>query len=115
MLDNPTLVELDNVLNKRNICAAVYHESQQQHVQKAETHHLNLCKLWQKALLSLTPKMHTLLTHSIQQMRAFHGIGDTIEGNVEMMHQISTRIELCIGRMNNKGQEAFSFVNGVHN
>jgi hypothetical protein len=174
-LDNPILAELENVLNKRNICAAAYHggklngvdcrelisiaedvysndilplllsvdnpdrcseslienscklhqdifmtldalcsllrmkngEPQQQHFEKAETHLLNLRKLWQKASLSLTPKMHTLLNHSIQQMRAFEGIGDTMEDDVEMMHQISARIESRVGRMNNKGQQAF--------
>jgi hypothetical protein len=57
--------------------------------------------------VSLTPKMHTLLNRSIQQMRAFEGIGATMEDDVEMMHQISARIESCIGRMNNKGQQAF--------
>jgi hypothetical protein len=50
--------------------------------------------------------MHTLLNHSIQQMKAFQGIGDTIEDDVEMMHQAAARIESHVGRMKNKDQQA---------
>ncbi len=39
----------------------------------------------------------TLLNHSIQQMKAFQGIGDTMEDDVEMMHQVAVRIESRVG------------------
>jgi hypothetical protein len=40
-------------------------------------------------------------------MRDFNGIGDTMEDSMEMMHEISARIESLIGRMNKKCQQAF--------
>lgn len=50
--------------------------------------------------------MHTLLNHSIQQMKAFQGIGDTMEDDIGMMHQVAARIESHVGRMKNKDQQA---------
>ncbi len=51
--------------------------------------------------------MHTLLNHSVHQMKAFEGIGDTMGDDVEMMHQVAARIESHVGRMKNKDQQAF--------
>ena len=82
-------------------------EPQQEHFDKADAHLSNLQKLWQKASLSITPKMHTLLNHSVHQMKAFEGIGDTMEDDVEMMHQVAARIESRVSRMKNKDQQAF--------
>ena len=39
-------------------------------------------------------------------MRHFQGIGDTLEDDVEQIHQISAKIESRISRMKNKGQQA---------
>jgi len=81
-------------------------EPQQQHFDKADLHLTNLNKLWEKASLSITPKMHTLLYHSVEQMKTFQGIGDTMEDDVEMMHQVAARIESRVSRMKNKDQQA---------
>jgi hypothetical protein len=57
--------------------------------------------------LNFTPKMHCLLNHGLEHMRRFGGIGDTLEDDVEHMHQISARIESRVSRMKNKGQQAY--------
>ncbi len=58
------------------------------------------------ANLSFTPKMHCLLVHAIHQMHFFKGIGDTLEDDVEHMHQILARIETCVSRMKDKDKQA---------
>jgi hypothetical protein len=40
-------------------------------------------------------------------MPCFGGIGDTLEDDVEYMHQMSARIESRVSRMKNEGQQAF--------
>jgi hypothetical protein len=39
-------------------------------------------------------------------MRCFEGIGDTLEDDVEHMHQISARIEARVSRMKDKDKQA---------
>jgi hypothetical protein len=39
-------------------------------------------------------------------MRWFQGIGDTLEDDVERIHQISAKIEAHVSRMKNKNQQA---------
>jgi ethanolamine ammonia-lyase large subunit len=39
-------------------------------------------------------------------MRRFQGIGDTLEDDVERIHQVSEQIESRISRMKNKNQQA---------
>jgi len=39
-------------------------------------------------------------------MRKYNGIGDTLEDDVERIHQISAKIESHVSRMKNKGQQA---------
>jgi hypothetical protein len=58
------------------------------------------------ANMSFTPKIHCLLAHAIHQMRCFEGIGDTLEDDVEHMHQISARIEARVSRMKDKDKQA---------
>jgi len=64
-------------------------------------------ELWVLAGLNFTPKMHSMLNHGPEQMRRFGGIGDTLEDDVEHLHQMSARIESRVSRMKNKGQQAF--------
>ena len=40
-------------------------------------------------------------------MQRFGGIGDTLEDDVEHMHQMAARIESRVSRMKNKGQQPF--------
>jgi hypothetical protein len=56
--------------------------------------------------MRFTPKIHCLLSHAIHQMRCFEGIGDTLEDDVEHMHQISARIEARVSRMKDKDKQA---------
>jgi hypothetical protein len=72
----------------------------------AEKHLRNLHYLWTQAKLSFTPKIHGLLSHAVPQMRHFHGFGDTLEDDVERIHQISAQIESPVSRMKNKGKQA---------
>jgi len=39
-------------------------------------------------------------------MRKYNGIGDTLEDDIEQIHQISAKIESRVSRMKNKGQQA---------
>ena len=64
-------------------------------------------ELWVLARLNFTPKMDSMLNHGLEHMRRFGGIGDTIEDDVEHLHQMSARIESRVSRMKNKGQQAF--------
>ena len=50
--------------------------------------------------------IHGLLMHAVPQMRRLNGIGDTLEDDVERIHQISAKIESRVSRMKNKGQQA---------
>jgi hypothetical protein len=72
----------------------------------AEDNLVNLHYLWTQVQLNFTPKIHRLLCHSVKQMRRFQGIGDTLEDDVERIHQVSAQIESCISRMKNKNQQA---------
>jgi hypothetical protein len=58
--------------------------------------------MWKMAKLSFTPKIHCLLVQAIHQMRLFEGIGDTMEDDMEHMHQTSARIEAHVSRMKDK-------------
>jgi hypothetical protein len=72
----------------------------------AEKYLSNLHNLWMQETLSITPKVHGLLNHAVKQMGHFQGIGDTLEDDVERIHQICARIELHVSRMKNKTQQA---------
>jgi hypothetical protein len=78
----------------------------QHHYTEAEKHLHNLFKLWDEACLSFTPKVHSLLTHALEQMKRFDGFGDTLEDDIEHMHQISASLEAQVGQMKNKEQQA---------
>jgi len=60
---------------------------------EAEKHLGNLFKLWDEACLNFTPKGHSLLTHAVDQMILLGGIRDTLEDDIEHMHEISARLE----------------------
>jgi phage gpG-like protein len=66
----------------------------------------NLRRLWHSADLPHTPKLHSLLSHTVNQMRLFGGIGDILEDDVEMMHQIAGRFEHRTARLKNPGMRA---------
>ena len=81
-------------------------EPQAEDYEIAEKALTNLAYLWKMANMSFTPKIHCLLAHAIHQMRCFEGIGDTLEDDVEHMHQISARIEARVSRMKDKDKQA---------
>ncbi len=81
-------------------------EPQENDFQLADAYLVNLHYLWTQANLSFTPKIHCLLNHAVEQMRKYSGIGDTLEDDVERIHQISAKIESRVSRMKNKGQQA---------
>jgi ferritin-like protein len=72
-----------------------------------ELHLKNLYNLWNTGDLNFMPKAHSLLAHALEQAKAFQGVGDTLEDDIEHMHQISARIESYIGQMKNKEQQAY--------
>jgi len=72
----------------------------------AEKYLENFHYLWKQANLSFTPKIHSLLNHAVEQMRKYNGIGDTLEDDVEHIHQRAAKIESRVTRMKNKGQQA---------
>jgi hypothetical protein len=47
-----------------------------------------------------------LLNHAVEQMRIYNGISDTLEDDIEWIHQISAKIESHVSRIKNKGQQA---------
>ena len=96
-----TLDALTSILRMRN------GEPTETHYEAAENHLQNLFNLWNAANLSFTPKVHSLLVHALEQFQLFQGIGDTLEDDIEHMHQISARIESRVSRMKNKEQQAF--------
>ncbi len=55
-----------------------------------------LHELWGLAQLNFAPKMHSLLNNGPERMCHFEGIGDTLEDDIEHMHQMSARIEARI-------------------
>ena len=81
-------------------------EPQENDYEIAEKSLGNLAYLWKMANMRFTPKIHCLLSHAIHQMRCFEGIGDTLEDDVEHMHQISARIEARVSRMKDKDKQA---------
>jgi len=67
----------------------------------------NLDYLWKNAGLSYTPKLHSVLVHTMEQMRECQGIGDMLEDDVEHIHQLAAKIEGCTSRMKDKFWQAF--------
>jgi hypothetical protein len=96
-------ITLDTLASKLRL---KHGEPQECDYQIAEKALANLEYLWKMANLSFTPKIHCLLVHAIHQMRSFDGIGDTLEDDVEHMHQISARIEARVSRMKDKDKQA---------
>jgi hypothetical protein len=74
-------------------------ESQEDDYELAEKHLSNLRYLWTQAKWSFMPKIHGFLSHAVPQMRLLQGIGDTLEDNVERIHQITAQIESRVSRM----------------
>ncbi len=54
------------------------------------------------------PTVLSLLTHALEQMKLLGGIGDTLEDDIEHMHQISARFEAWMNWMKNDKQQAFT-------
>ena len=96
-------VTLDSLCSKLRM---KHGETQEEDYMAAEKYLENLHYLWMQANLTVTPKVHGLLNHAVYQMRHFKGIGDTLEDDVERIHQISAKIEARVSRMKNKAQQA---------
>ena len=56
-------------------------------------------RLWNSLDLSITPKMHILTTHTINQIIRFGGIGDKVEDFVEKSHQEGKKLDHLVARM----------------
>lgn len=66
----------------------------------------NVAYLRKMANMSFTPKNHCLLAPVIHKMRFFNRIGDTLEDDVEHMHQIPAHIEAHVSCMKEKDKQA---------
>ena len=73
-----------------------------------ETAFIALRNSWEAANLSHTPKLHSLITHALPQMRMFGGIGDILEDDVEKMHQIAGRSESRVARLKSATNRALA-------
>jgi hypothetical protein len=125
-IKTPILAEIENILMEHNICAAAYHGGKLNGVDCRELIQLakllfrkiqnyllstekaldNLDYMWKMAKMNFTPKLHCLLVHAIYHMRLFEWIGDTLEDDMEHMHQISARIEAQLSHMKDKDKQA---------
>jgi hypothetical protein len=102
-LHHDLCVTLDTLTSKLRMKQG---EPQESDFELAKKYLENLHYLWNQANLSFTPKIHSLLNHAVEQMRKYNGIGDTLEDDIEQIHQISAKIESRVSRMKNKGQQA---------
>ena len=82
-------------------------EPNEAHYAAAEKHLQNLFKLCSATNLTFTPKIHSILVHALEQARFFLRIGDTLENDMEHMHQIHAWIEPHVSHMKNEDQQAF--------
>ena len=55
--------------------------------------------MWHELDLSVTPKMHILITHTIAQVICFGGIADKVEDFVEKSHQVGKKMDHLVARM----------------
>ena len=58
--------------------------------------------IWRELELSITPKFHILITHTIEQVIRFGGISDKVEDFVEKAHQIGKKLDHLVARMNSR-------------
>jgi hypothetical protein len=94
---------LDTISSKLRMRYGEPQETDYEVLQKALD---NLKHLWHSAGLPHTPKLHSLLTHTVKQMRLFGGIGDILEDDVEKMHQIAGQFEHRSARLKNPDTRA---------
>ena len=59
-------------------------------------------KVWRELDLTITPKMHILTNHTIDQVIRFGGIADKVEDFVEKYHQTGKRLDHLVARMNSR-------------
>ena len=59
-------------------------------------------KLWLELDLNITPKMHILTTHTLDQVIRFGGIADKVEDFVEKAHQLGKKLDHLVARMNSR-------------
>ena len=58
--------------------------------------------IWEELELSVTPKFHILVTHTVEQVIRFDGIADKVEDFVEKAHQIGKKLDHLVARMNSR-------------
>ena len=58
--------------------------------------------LWKKLDLNITPKMHILTCHTLDQVIMFGGIADKVEDFVEKAHQIGKKLDHLVSRMSSQ-------------
>ena len=59
-------------------------------------------KVWDELDLSITPKMHILVHHTVDQIIWFDGIADKVEDFVEKSHQFGKKLDYLVARMNSQ-------------
>jgi hypothetical protein len=69
---------------------------------------VNLDYLWEQAGMNYTPKIHGVLSHAVEQMKRFGGIGDLLEDDLEHLHQTLKKNSDRTSRIKNKIQQAES-------
>ena len=58
--------------------------------------------LWKKLDLNITPKMHILTCHTLDQVIMFGGIADKVEDFVEKAHQMGKKLDHLVSRMSSQ-------------
>ena len=71
-------------------------------IEEIDTAIKGLEKLWRQLDLNITPKMHILTYHTIEQVIRFGGIADKVEDFIEKSHQIGKRLDHLVARMNSQ-------------
>ena len=61
-----------------------------------------LAEIWKELDLSVTPKMHILICHTLDQVIMFGGIADKVEDFIEKAHQIGKKLDHLVARMNSQ-------------
>ena len=71
-------------------------------IEEIDTAIKGLEKLWRQLDLNITPKMHILTYHTIEQVRRFGGIADKVEDFIEKSHQIGKMLDHLVARMSHQ-------------
>ena len=71
-------------------------------IEEIDTAIKGLDKLWRQLDLNITPKMHILTCHTVEQVRLYGGIADKVEDFLEKSHQIGKKLDHLVARMSHQ-------------